>query len=275
MIDLYKYINEGLLKGQEETLNMGETDAERIMIDDWLDETLSLMYVTVDDRTACISSNNKINAYSFNPWYAYADRELELPAPDYVKFGNVESISMTMQKDVNFEDLPHIDKCNELLLKPFADGLKFDLSLLPIDKISVFEWVYSNNTIIKFPKKTEIDTFIMWSYREPYSSFGSKRFMIGFDKIKGLKCNKLAIPDIIFAEYYSYFNTGTNSLIKKGSFEFDSQPGRELLKLYDENSIQFKELYVYSTCAGDHKFYKLTKGKDSFTIAKRGTSLMK
>lgn len=274
MIDLYKYISEGLLKGQEETLSSGATDVERIMIEDWLDETLSLMYVTVEDRTACISRDNKINAHSFNPWYAYADKELELPAPDYIKFGKVESVSMTMNKNVNFADLPHIVNVNELLLKPFADNLDFDLSKLPIDKVKVFEWVYDSSTISKFPKKTEIDTFIMWSYREPYTSFGSKRFMIGFDKIKGLKCNKLAIPDIIFTENYSDFNTGYNSLIKKGSFSFDSQPGQMLLKLYDDNSIQFKELYVYSICVGDYKFYKLTKGKDSFTIAKRGTNLM-
>lgn len=274
MIELYKYISEGLLKGQDATLNVGEADVERIMIDDWLDETLSLMYVAVYDRTTCISSDNKINAYSFNPWYAYADKELELPAPDYIKFGKVCSVSMTMNKNVDFTDLPHIDSCYELLLKPFADDLKFDLSRLPIDKVKVFEWVYDSNNIIKYPKNTVIDTFIMWHYREPYTAYGSKRFMIGFDKLKGLKCNSLAIPDIIFAEKYSDFNTGYNSFIKKGSFEFDSQPGKELLKLYNDNAIQFNNLYVFSVSANDYKFYKIKKDKNCFRIAKRGTNLM-
>ena len=137
-----------------------------------------------------------------------------------------------------------------------------------------FLWKYDSSTIIKYPKNTDIDTFIMWSYREPYTSFGSKRFMIGFDKLKGLKCNTLAIPDIIFAENYSDFNIGSNSFIKKGSFEFDSQPGKELLKLYDDNAIQFKNLYIYSACASDYKFYKIKKEKNHFSIAKRGTSLI-
>lgn len=274
MIDLYKYISEGLLKGQEETLNVGAADVERIMIDDWLDETLSLMYVTVDDRTSCISRDNKINARSFNPWYAYANKELELPVPDYIKFGKVDSISMTMQKDVNFEDLPHIDKCNELLLKPFADNLDFDLSKLPIDKVKVFEWVYDSSAISKFPKKTEIDTFMMWTYSVPDTMFGDPQYMIGFDKLKGLNCNKLAIPDIIFAEKYSDFNTGYNSMIRIGAVSFESQPGQMLLKLYDDNAIQFKNLYVYSVSVSDYKFYKIKKEKNHFGIAKRGTSLI-
>ena len=274
MIDLYKYISEGLLKGQDATLDVGGHDVERIMIEDWLDETLSIMYVTVEDRRACISRDNKINAHSFNPWYAYADKELELPAPDYIKFGNVDSVSMTMQKDVNFEDLPHIVNVNELLLKPFADNLDFDLSKLPIDNIKTFEWVYDNNAIVKFPKKTNIDTFIMWTYAMPSSVFGHPQYMIGFDKLKGLKCNKLAVPDIIFAENYSDFNTGYNSMIKKGGFSSDSQPGQMLLKLFNDKSIQFKQLYVYSSCANNYKFYELKKAKDCFVIAKRGTNLM-
>lgn len=273
MIDLYKYIYEGLLRGQEETINMGETDVERIMIEDWLDEALSLMYVTVDDRTTCISSNNKINACSFNPWYAYAEKELQLPAPDYIKFGKVNSVSMTMNKNVDFEKLPHVDTCIELFLKPFADNLKLDLSKLPIDKVKRFQWVYDSNDIIKYPKNTAIDTFIMWHYSEPYTSFGSKRFMIGFDKLKGLKCNNLAIPDIIFTKNYTDFNAGTNSLIKKGSFDFDSQPGKELLKLYDDNAIQFKNLYVFTVCGVNCKFYKIMKEKNCFSVAKRSTNL--
>ena len=36
MIDLYKYIYEGILKGQDDTLATGKNDVERIMIEDWL-----------------------------------------------------------------------------------------------------------------------------------------------------------------------------------------------------------------------------------------------
>lgn len=273
MIDLYKYISEGLLSGQEATLSTGTNDSDSILIEEWLNENNE--YVHVDNISNCLTADNKINARSFNPWYAYGTKELRLPAPDYIKFGKVGHVSMTMQHDVYFSELPHIDKCNELLLKPFADGLKLDLSLLPIDKVNVFEWVYDRNNISKFPKKTEIDTFIMWSNALPSSVFGHPQYMIGFDKIKGLKCNKLAIPDIIFAEKYSDFNTGYNSMIRTGAVSFESQPGQMLLKLFDDKSIQFNKLYVYSTCANNYKFYELKKGKDSFAIAKRGTTLMK
>lgn len=274
MIDLYRYISEGLLRGMDKTLASGESDAAYIKIKEWLEKYTASMHVTVNGSIdGCINSDNTLNLFSFNPWYAYST-DIGLPVPDYIDIKECNSISMTMRENVNFADLPHIGNVNELLLKPFADNLDFDLSKLPIDNIKVFEWVYDSSSISKFPKKTEIDTFIMWSYREPASSFGSKRFMIGFDKIKGLKCSKLAIPDIIFAEKYSDFNTGTNSLIKKGSFDFDSQPGQMLLKLYDDNSIQFKELYVYSICVGDYKFYKLKKTKDCFVISKRATTLI-
>jgi hypothetical protein len=274
MIDLYKYINEGLLKGMDKTLASGESDVAYIKIKEWLEKYTASMHVTVNGSIdGCINSDNTLNLFSFNPWYAYSN-EMEFPVPDYIDIKECDNISMTMQENVNFADLPHIGNVNELLLKPFADDLKFDLSKLPIDRIKVFEWVYDSSTIIKYPKNTDIDTFIMWQYREPYTSFGSKRFMIGFDKLKGLKCNSLAIPDIIFAENYYDFNIGSNSLIKKGSFDFDSQPGKELLKLYDDNTIQFKNLYVYSVCTSDYKFYKIKKEKNCFSVAKRGTTLM-
>lgn len=277
MIDLYKYISEGLLRGMDNTIDAGEREAESILIEDWIKDSkefVSLWIKNVNDISKCISSDNKIDARSFNPWYAYADKELELPAPDYIKFGKVESMSMTMNKNVNFADLPHIDKCGELLLKPFADGLKLDLYELPIDEVRVFEWVYDSSNIVRYPKNTDIDIFVMWQSREPYTSYGSQRFMIGFDKLKGLKCNTLAIPDIMFAEKYSDFNTGTNSLIKNGSFDFDSQPGQMILKLYEDKSIQFKNLFVYSVCTPDQKFYKIKKDKNGFNIAKRATTLI-
>lgn len=277
MIDLYKYISEGLLRGMDDTIDAGESEAESILIEDWIKDSkefVSLWIKNVNDISKRISSDNKIDARSFNPWYAYADKELELPAPDYIKFGKVESMSMTMNKNVNFADLPHIDKVDELLFKPFVNGLTFDLSGLPIDKIKLFEWVYDRNNISKFPKKSDIDAFVMWTSAIPSIMFGHPQYMIGFDKLKGLKCNKLAIPDIIFAEKYSDFNTGTNSLIKKGSFDFESQPGQMLLKLFDDKSIQFNKLYVYSTCANNYKFYELKKTKDCFVISKRATILI-
>ena len=274
MIDLYKYINEGLLKGMDKTLASGESDVAYIKIKEWLEKHTASMHVTVNGSIdGCINSDNTLNLFSFNPWYAYST-DMELPVPDYIDIKECDNIFMTMKENVNFDDLPHVGSVNALLLKPFADNLDFDLSKLPIDKIKVFEWVYDSSSISKFPKKTEIDTFIMWSYREPASSFGSKRFMIGFDKIKGLRCNSLAIPDIIFAEKYSDFNTGTNSLIKKGSFDFDSHLGQMLLKLYVDKSIQFKNLYVYSVSVSDYKFYKIKKEKNYFSIAKRATTLI-
>ena len=277
MIDLYRYISEGLLRGMDKTLASGESDVAYIKIKEWLEKYTASMHVTVngsiENPDKYINSDNTLNLFSFNPWYAYST-DMELPVPDYIDIKECDNISMTMKENVNFDDLPHVGSVNELLLKPFADNLDFDLSKLPIDNIKVFEWVYDSSSISKFPKKTEIDTFIMWSNREPASSFGSKRFMIGFDKIKGLKCSKLAIPDIIFAENYSDFNTGSNSLIKKGSFSFDSQPGQMLLKLYDDKSIQFNKLYVYSTCANNYKFYELKKAKDCFVISKRATTLI-
>lgn len=273
MIDLYKYISEGLLRGMDDTLASGERDADYLRIKEWLEYAISKGFVTAD-LDNCIDKDNKINALHFSPWYAYTDCKLSLPTPDYIRFGSVGDISMTMNDLIDFAMLPHVDECGELMLNPFADDLKFDLSKLPIDKVKCFLWRYDSSTIIKYPKNTAIDTFIMWQYREPYTSFGSKRFMIGFDKLKGIKCNTLAIPDIIFAENYYDFNTGYNSLIKKGSFDFDSQPGKELLKLYDDNAIQFKNLYVYSVSVSDYKFYKIKKEKNHFGIAKRGTSLI-
>lgn len=275
MIDLYTYINEGLLQGMDRTIAGGEKTATRVLVTDWLKEQHSNCFVTLEyEIDDCINDDNTLELYSFNPWYAYADREMKFPVPDYIDIKHCNNISMTMKENVNFADLPHVGTVDELLLKPFADNLKFDLSKLRIDNIKAFEWVYNNNDIIKFPKKTNIDAFIMWSYAEPSSNYGSKHIMIGFDKLKGLVCNKLAIPDVIFAANYSDFNTGYNSMIKKGSFAFDSQPGQMLSKLFNDNSIQFKKLYVYSACANNYKFYELKKDKNGFTIAKRGTNLI-
>lgn len=276
MIDLYRYISEGLLRGMADTLDAGEGEAKSILIEDWIKDSEQFIGLWSRDDNGikkCISSDNKINAYSFNPWNAYADKELKLPAPDYIKFGKVESMTMTVQKNVNFADLPHIDKVDEILFKPFVDGLTFDLSGLPIDKIKLFEWVYDRSDISKFPKKSDIDAFVMWANAMPSSAFGHPKYMIGFDKLKGLKCNRLAIPDIIFAENYSDFNTGYNSRIRMGSVSFESQPGQMLLKLFDDKSIQFNKLYVYSTCANNYKFYELKKAKDCFVISKRATNL--
>ena len=275
MIDLYTYINEGLLQGMDRTLAGGEKTATRVLIADWLKEQHSSCFVTLESGIDdCINDDNTLELYPFSPWYAYAGREMKFPVPDYIDIKHCNNISMTMRENVNFADLPHVGTVDELLLKPFSANLKFDLSKLRIDNIKAFEWVYNNNDIIKFPKKTNIDTFIMWSYAEPSSNYGSKLVMIGFDKLKGLVCNKLAIPDVIFAEKYSDFNTGYNSMIRKGSFEFDSQVGQMLSKLFNDNSIQFKKLYVYSACANNYKFYELKKDKNGFTVAKRGTNLI-
>ena len=274
MIDLYKYICEGLLKGMDDTLATGESDADYLRIREWLEYTTRKGFVFTD-LDNCIDKDNKIIAYNFNPWSAYADCKLSLPAPDYIRFGSVNNISMTIQENVDFAILPHVDECDCLLLNSFVDNLKFDLSKLPIDRVKCFQWVYDSSDIIKYPKNTTIDTFIMWHYNEPYTAFGSKRFMIGFDKLKGLKCNSLAIPDIIFTKNYSDFNTGTNSLIKKGLFDFDSQPGKELLKLYNDNTIQFKNLYVFTVCGVNHKFYKIKKEKNCFSVENHGISLLK
>ena len=212
MIDLYKYISEGLLRGMDDTLASGESDVYYLRIKKWLEYTTRKGFVSAD-LDNCIDKDNKINAWNFNPWYAYADCKLSLPAPDYIRFGLVNNISMTMNENIDFAMLPHVDECSKLMLNPFANDLKFDLSKLPIDNVKLFQWIYDSSTIIKYPKNTSIDTFIMFHYREPYTSFGSKRFMIGFDKLKGLKCNKLAIPDIIFTENYTDFNTGANNII--------------------------------------------------------------
>lgn len=277
MIDLYKYISEGLLKGMDDTLASGESDVDYLRIREWLEKHTSSMHVTVngsiENPDKYINSDNTLNLFSFNPWYAYSN-EMEFPVPDYIDIKKCDNISMTMQENVNFADLPHIGNVNELLLKPFADDLKHDLSKLPIDNIKTFEWVYDRNDIVKFPKKTNIDTFIMWTYAMPSSVFGHPQYMIGFDKLKGLKCNNLGIPDIIFAEKYSDFNTGYNSMIRTGAVSFESQPGQMLLKLFDDKSIQFNKLYVYSACANNYKFYELKKAKDCFVISKRATTLI-
>lgn len=278
MIDLYKYISEGLLKGMDDTLASGESDVDYLRIREWLEKYTASMHVTVngsiENPDKYINSDNTLNLFSFNPWYAYTEQEMEFPVPDYIDIKSCDNISMTMKENVNFADLPHIGNVNELLLKPFTDDLKFDLSKLPIDRIKVFEWVYDRNDIVKFPKKTNIDTFIMWTYAMPSSVFGHPQYMIGFDKLKGLKCNNLGIPDIIFAEKYSDFNTGYNSMIRTGAVSFESQPGQMLLKLFDDKSIQFNKLYVYSTCANNYKFYELKKAKDCFVISKRATTLI-
>ena len=272
MIDLYKYISEGLLSGQEATLSTGTNDSDSILIEDWVNENNEYVHLE-GDISNCLTSDNKINARTFNPWYAYGSKELRLPAPDYIKFGKVEHMSMTMQHDVYFEELPHVDEVGDIYLKPFVDKIKLDLSNFPIDKVHEFKWGYEDNDIIRYPKKTEIDTFIMWLHPVNWRCYNTLRYTIGFGKLKGLKCNNLAIPDIIFTENYYDFNKGDGSYIKKGVIEFDSQPGKALLKLYNESSIQFKKLFVYCACDPNHKCYAIKKEKDNFKIAKRPTKL--
>ena len=48
MIDLYKYISEGLLRGMDDTLATGESDADYLRIKEWLEYTKSKGFVSAD-----------------------------------------------------------------------------------------------------------------------------------------------------------------------------------------------------------------------------------
>ena len=135
---------------------------------------------------------------------------------------------------------------------------------MPIKTIDMIEWVYDNCNITKWPK--QINTLKMWQFTQSSSCFGHPKYMIGFDCLKGLNCNNLIIPDIVFSNTVNLINKARWTV--DATIPFDSDPGKELLKLYENKSIKFKELYVY-TVAGGYKYRKVKKGKDAFTVSKR------
>ena len=95
-------IYEGLLRGMEDTLTSGESDAKKVLIADWLNKNKDYVKMflnrvseyTVDSKLR-INSNGELDIFDFKPVEQYLDDSvMPLPVPEYIKFNNVDTMSI-------------------------------------------------------------------------------------------------------------------------------------------------------------------------------------
>ena len=146
-------IYEGLLRGMDDTLSSGEHDAKNVLIADWLNKNkdyVKMFFNRVSELTADsklrINNNGELDILDFKPVEPYLDDSImSLPAPDYIKFNNVGTMSIIYPDrkaavDLNFNNLPHINYCNELFVKGFVDSpVWVKLDDLKIDSIKILD----------------------------------------------------------------------------------------------------------------------------------------
>ena len=151
MIDLYTYINEGLLRGMDDTLEVGEKEVSKILITDWLNANKDYVKMfraseTTSDSKLRINDKNELDIFDFKPIEPYFDDSImPLPVPEYIKFNNVDTMSIIYPDrkaafDLNLAKLPHINYCNELFIKCFGDTpVWIKLDDLKIDSIKILD----------------------------------------------------------------------------------------------------------------------------------------
>lgn len=121
MIELYKYIQEGILGDIDDTLNTADENTDRYLIASWLNENIdfvSMFANRVSSFTASskmrINSKNEFDVYEFKPLNAYSSsnkQKLDLPVPEYIKFNSANTISITGHDidKLNMKLLPHFN----------------------------------------------------------------------------------------------------------------------------------------------------------------------
>ena len=278
-------IYEGLLAGMDDTLDKGESIAINTLIANWLNSNYDYakMFSSNIELDASsrmnVNSDNEIDLITFQPMQPYMQEQMmALPAPEYIKFNNVESMTiiypdMSYKNKFKFEDIPHTNYCKELFIKGFVDGLIYaDLGKLPIDHIKALSIDLASIRPKSWPNgKVEFVNLLTGGYLYgEYTDEEIKRYNhdITIDDLKGLKTDSLAIPDIMF--------TRRNGLIGwRVDFEItQDDPEYEALKhLFDMKVC--KNLYAYSARGRADMYRQIKFKKDKFIISRLNANLYK
>ena len=281
-------IYEGLLRGMDDTLDVGEKEAEKVLIIDWLNKNNDYVKMFVDhvpdynaDSKLRLNDKNEMNLYDFKPVQPYLKKQMmDLPAPDYIKFNNVGSMSIIYPDkkvafDLNFAKLPHINYCNELFIKCFDDTpVWVKLDDLKIDNIKILDIDIPSIRPSSWPKcSMQLVHMLSGGYiysGSEYSETTIKRYNHDFDieLFKGLKTDTLVIPDVLFTRRSDLIGYRVDVEITKDDPEYDT-----LMKLFDMKV--FNKLYASPACGRTDIFRQIKFKNGVFIISKLNTNIYK
>lgn len=278
MIELYKYIQEGILSDIDDTLNTADENTDRYLIANWLNENtdfVSMFANRVSAFTASskmrINSKNELDLYEFRPLNAYSSsnkQKLDLPVPEYIKFNSVNTISMTgfdVDK-LNMKLLPHFNYCGFMFLRSWSDGVQTpDLAPLDIDEIKTLYVDIENIHPSSWPKSKITNTFLHTAIVLDYSANVLRNYNLEYDiaDLKGLHTNTLIIPDFFVTNNSIKFAYGNEIVINSNdAYEYES-----LNNIFATKT--FKNLYVYDATRAIDDCYAVKKKGDSYIISTR------
>ena len=281
-------IYEGLLRGMDDTLTSGESDAKKVLIADWLNKNKDYVKMFANrvseyttDSNLRINSNSELDIFDFKPVEPYLDDSvMPLPVPEYIKFNNVDTMSIIYPDrksafDLNFTKLPHINYCNELFIKCFRGSLVWvKLDDLKIDSIKILDIDIPSIRPSSWPKcSMQLVHLLSGGYiysGNEYNEASIKGYRHDFDinLFKGLKTDSLVIPDVLFTRRRDLIGYRVDVEITKADPEYDT-----LMKLFDMKV--FNKLYASPACGRTDIFRQIKFKNDKFIISKLNTNIYK
>lgn len=278
MIELYKYIQEGILSDIDDTLNTADENTDRYLIANWLNKNtdfVSMFANRVSSFNALskmrINSKNELDLYEFRPLNAYSSsnkQKLDLPVPEYIKFNSVNTISMTGYDvdKLNMKMLPHFNYCGFMFIRSWDDSVQTpDLASFDIDEIKTLYVDIENMHPVSWPKSKITNTFLHTSIVRDYSVNVLRNYNLEYDitDLKGLHTNTLIIPDFLVTNNSIKFAYGNEIVINSNDvYEYES-----LNNIFATKT--FKNLYVYDATRAIDDCYAVKKKGDSYIISTR------
>lgn len=278
MIELYKYIQEGILSDIDDTLNTADENTDRYLIANWLNENddfVKMFANRVSSFTASskmrINSNNELDLYEFRPLNAYSNsnkQKLDLPVPEYIKFNSVNTISITGHDidKLNMKLLPHFNYCGFMFIRSWDDTVQTPyLASFDIDEIKTLYVDIKNMHPSSWPKSKITNTFLHAANVHDYSADVLINYNLEYDiaDLKGLHTNTLIIPDFFVTNSAIKFGYGKEIVINSNDkYEYES-----LNNIFATKT--FKNLYVYDATRAIDDCYAVKKKGDSYIISAR------
>lgn len=278
MIELYKYIQEGILSDIDDTLNTADENTDRYLIASWLNENIdfvSMFANRVSSFTASskmrINSKNEIDVFEFKPLNAYSSsnkQKLDLPVPEYIKFNSANTISITGHDidKLNMKLLPHFNYCGLVFVRSWDDDMQTpDLASLDIDEIKTLYVDIEYMHPASWPKSKITTTFLHNPIVCGYSAIELRNSNLEYNiaDLKGLRTNTLIIPDFFVTNNSIKFAYGNEIVINSNdAYEYES-----LNNIFATKT--FKNLYVYDATRAIDDCYAVKKKGDSYIISAR------
>lgn len=279
MIELYKYIQEGILGDIDDTLNTADENTDRYLIANWLNENTDFVSMFANRVSAFnasskmrINSKNEIDVYEFRPLNEYSNsnkQKLDLPVPEYIKFNSVNTITMTGHNidKLNMKLLPHFNYCDFMFVRSWdTDSAQTpDLASLDIDEIKTLYIDIENMHPASWPKSKITNTFLHTAIVRDYSINVLINYNLDYDiaDLKGLHTNTLIIPDFFITNSAIKFGYGNEIVINSNdTYEYES-----LNNIFATKT--FKNLYIYDATRPIDDCYAVKKKGNSYIISAR------